>query len=367
MKHPLPVSIITGFLGSGKTTLLNRLLQSGELKDTALIINEFGDVGIDQLLVETADEGIVELSDGCLCCTIRGDLVDTLTRLLNRDPAPGRIVIETTGLADPAPILQAVMGNPMLVELLRLDGVITVVDAVNGMATLDAQEEAIKQIAVADRVVLTKTDLARDFAALSTRIERLNPTALLFNSQDHEIGFSQLFDCGLYNPETKTADVQRWLNDEAANQNSSGHHHDHHHHNVNRHDDRIRAFTLDSPNRISASALATFIDLLRSAHGPKLLRVKGIIGIEEDPERPVVIHGVQQVFHPPATLPSWPDGERRTRLVMITQDMSEDFVHKLFNAVTGNTQVDTPDQQALENNPLAVPGVSFKAFQNSDE
>ena len=143
-------------MGACKTTLLNRLLKQGELKDTALIINEFGDVGIDHLLVETSDEGIVELSDGCLCCTIRGDLVDTLMRLINLDQSPARIVIESTGLADPAPILQAIMGHPVLSDLLRLDGVVTLVDAINGMNTLDAYEEAVKHVAVADRLVQTK-------------------------------------------------------------------------------------------------------------------------------------------------------------------------------------------------------------------
>jgi G3E family GTPase len=351
MFAPIPVSLITGFLGAGKTTLINRLLNQGMLKDTALIINEFGDVGIDHLLVETADEGIVELSDGCLCCTIRGDLVDTLSNLVNRRPAPSRIVIESTGLADPAPILHAIMGHPVLSDRLRLDGVITVVDAINGTNTLDTHGEAVKQVAVADRLVLTKTGPGQDSALLLNRLLQLNPAAGIIDERVERPDFASLFDCGLYNPETKSADVQRWLNDARVEEN-----HNHHHHDVNRHDARIRAFTLTTDKSVDASTLAAFIDLLRSAHGPNLLRVKGIIQITEDPDRPVVIHGVQQIFHPPATLPAWPDDDHRTRLVMITQDLSEKFVRKLFDAFTGTAAVDTADQQAMKNNPLAIPG-----------
>ncbi|NKB53685.1 MAG: GTP-binding protein [Rhizobiaceae bacterium] len=351
MIDPIPVSLITGFLGAGKTTLLNSLLQQGELTDTALIINEFGDVGIDHLLVETADEGIVEMSDGCLCCTIRGDLIDTLSRLINRPTKPTRIIIESTGLADPAPILQAIMGHPVLSDMLRLDGVITLVDCINGMNTLDDHEEAVKQVAVADRIVLTKLKGCKDSETLKQRIAALNPTAPMFDDPQRQPGFSELFNSGLYDPKTKTADVARWLNDAALESQ-----HGHHHHDVNRHDSRIRAFTLLTDKPVSAAALASFIDLLRSAHGPNLLRVKGIIRIAEDQSRPVVIHGVQQIFHPPATLPAWPDDDRRTRLVMITKDLSEDFVRKLFDAFVGNTAVDTADQQALQNNPLAIPG-----------
>lgn len=351
----IPVTLITGFLGSGKTTLLNALLDQGALKDAALIINEFGDVGIDHLLIESADEGIVELSDGCLCCTIRGDLVDTLTNLINREVKPDsnplcRIVIETTGLADPAPILHAIMGHPVLSERLRLDGVITLVDAINGMATLDEHMEAVKQIAVADRLIISKTDLTKDWSQLKKRLQQLNPSAQIALTK--EVSATQLFNCGLYDPNTKTADVNSWLNDEAVKR------HHHHHHDVNRHDARIRAFTLSSDQAVDAPTLATFIDLLRSAHGPNLLRVKGIIKLTEHPDQPVVIHGVQEIFHPPATLPHWPDDDHRTRLVIITKDMSKDFIEKLFDALMGNVRADTADRDALQNNPLAIPGHS---------
>ncbi|HET7412977.1 MAG TPA: GTP-binding protein [Pararhizobium sp.] len=366
IRQPIPVSIVTGFLGAGKTTLLNRLLKDPALSETAVIINEFGDVPIDHLLVERSGDGVIELSDGCLCCTVRGELVDTLADLVDRLQtgrlsALKHVVIETTGLADPAPILQSVMGHPVLCSYYRLDGVITLVDGVNGMATLDNHEEAVKQAAVADRLVLTKSDLAEEGprASLLARLAALNPGAPVLDAARGEATVARLFDCGLYDPATKTADVARWLRDEAYRDaaHDHDHHADHHHHDVNRHDARIRAFTLAHDRPIDPAALEMFIDLLRSAHGERLLRMKGIVGLSDDPERPVAIHGVQTIFHPPARLPWWPDPEdRRTRLVLITKDIGEDFVRSLFGAFTGQPGVDSPDRAALTENPLAVPG-----------
>ncbi len=357
---PIPVSVVTGFLGAGKTTLLNRLLKDPALKDTAVIINEFGDVAIDHLLVERSGDGVIELSDGCLCCTVRGELVDTLADLVDRLQTGrletlARVVIETTGLADPAPILQSIMGHPVLVDLFRLDGVVTAVDAVNGMATLDAHQEAVRQAAVADRIVLTKRDVAADGAVrpLVERLRSLNPGAPVLDAGSGETGVAALFDCGLYDPATKTADVARWLRDEAYHAARDHHHH----HDVNRHDARIRAFTLIHDVPLEPSALEIFVDLLRSAHGPQLLRMKGIVALSDDPGRPVVLHGVQTLFHPPVRLGEWPDpGDRRTRLVLITQDLGEDFVRELFDAIIGKPRVDRPDRAALFDNPLAIPG-----------
>lgn len=359
---PIPVSILTGFLGSGKTTLLNRLLKDPNLRDTAVIINEFGDVGIDHLLVEQSSDGVIELSDGCLCCTVRGELVDTLADLIDRlqtgrITSLRRVVIETTGLADPAPVLHAVMGHPVLVQNYSLDGVIVTVDAVNGEATLDSHHEAVKQVAVADRIVLTKTDMSaaetKRVDSLQQRLRRLNPGAVILSAADAGGKLAGLFECGLYDPATKTADVAGWLRADAYDQADH-----HHHHDVNRHDSRIHAFTLTEDTPIDPAALDMFIDLLRSSQGQKLLRMKGIVNLSDDPDRPVVLHGVQEIFHPPARLAGWPDNDRRTRLVLITRDLDRDYVDRLFAAFVGKPGIDAPDRAAMENNPLAIPGFS---------
>jgi G3E family GTPase len=361
---PIPVSVLTGFLGAGKTTLLNRLLKDPDLSDAAVIINEFGDVAIDHLLVEQSSDGVIQLSDGCLCCTVRGELVDTLADLVDRVQTGRierlkRVVIETTGLADPAPVLQSIMGHPALVQAFRLDGVITAVDAVNGERTLDAHLEAVKQVAVADRLVLTKADLADDAALdrLRPRLGEINPGARILDARvPGEAGFSALFECGLYDPTTKTADVRRWLGEETSHAGHD-HGHDHHDHHEHVHDRRIRAFTLIHDHPVPYSTVEIFLDLLRATHGDNLLRMKGVIELQEDPGRPLVVHGVQKLLHPPARLPFWPDAVRGTRLVLITIDMPEDYVRRLFSAITNRPAIDTPDRAAIQDNPLAIAGM----------
>ncbi|MDP3408405.1 GTP-binding protein [Bosea sp. (in: a-proteobacteria)] len=360
--EPLPLTLLTGFLGAGKTTLLNRLLKDPALAQTLVIVNEFGEIGLDHLLIEGVEDGMILLDSGCLCCTIRDDLIVTMEDLLRRRDngriSPfSRVVIETTGLADPAPILNVLINHPYLAMRFRLDGVVTLVDAVNGMATLDVHEEARKQVVAADRLVLTKADLVdgpAQLAPLRQRLALLNPGVAVLGPQ---AAASSLFGAGLYDLAQRPAEIGQWLARETLpgerpqhahdhGEHDHGHHHDrghahhdhgHHHHDVNRHDASIRAFVLTADRPIQQATVDLFWTLLRSVHGPKLLRMKGLVQVAEHPDQPLLLHAVQQILHPPVILDAWPDGDRRSRLVLIVKDIEEAVVQRLWGAFLGQT------------------------------
>jgi G3E family GTPase len=311
---PLPISVVTGFLGSGKTTLLSRLLRDPALERTAVIVNEFGEVGLDHLLVEASDEEVVLLEGGCVCCKVRGDLVRTAGDLLARRArgavAFDRIVVETTGLADPAPILQALMTDREIAEALRLESVIATVDCAAGGATLDAHPQSVKQAALADRIVLTKTDLA-DSRALAERLRRINPSAPQLVALHGKVDAALLFNGSAYD--------RAVLNSEA-------------------HADGVTTFCLRRSEPLHAVTLTLFLQLLAEHCGAKLLRLKGLVDVVETPGRPAVIHGVQHVFHPPTWLDAWPDGERATRIVVISQGLDALWLQDLLEVLEGEVK-----------------------------
>lgn len=331
-----PLFVVTGFLGSGKTTLLNRMLRHPSLKDAAVLVNEFGDVGLDHFLVEKMDENTVLLESGCLCCTIRDDLKQAIIELNGKRergevPRYKRMIIETTGLADPSPIIFTLNSDTVIKHHYRLGSIITTVDAVNGLAQLKRHAESVKQASVADRIVLTKTDIAEAGAAMRLRakLERLNPTAELITAVDGALDVKRLLRADIYDPRTKGAEVRRWLAAEAEIASDHRHGQD-----VNRHDEHIHTFTLAFDEALDWTAFGIWLTMLLHAHGEKVLRVKGILNVKEV-EAPVVINGVQHVVHPPMHLKAWPDADRRSRIVFIVDDIEQALIERslaAFNA-----------------------------------
>ncbi|MBM3650056.1 MAG: GTP-binding protein [Alphaproteobacteria bacterium] len=320
----IPVSLITGFLGSGKTTLLNRVLGDPRMARSLVLVNEFGEIGLDHLLVQSVAGDMVLLQSGCVCCTIQGDLDRTLRDIARRrakDQTPpfDRVLLETTGLADPAPILQLLLNHPMISHDYRLDGVVTTVDALNGAQQLDEHQEAVKQAAVADRLLVSKTDLADagTNARLRARLGTLNPGAPLYEVVSGDIDPALLFDSGPFDPAGKSDRVQGWL---AAEAHDGHHDHGHHHHDRSRHDAHIGSFCLTFDEPLDWDRFNRWLMAVRAAWGDKLLRVKGVLDVAGE-SQPLVIHGVHRTFHPPTLLARWPDGERKSRLVFITRDL----------------------------------------------
>jgi len=325
-----PVTLLTGFLGSGKTTVLNQLLRRPELADTAVIINEFGAVGIDHLLVDHVAENMRLLASGCLCCTVRGDLVETLGTLAARrargEIGFARVIVETTGLADPAPVLHTLMADPAVAPQFRLDGVVTTVDAVNGAGTLQRHAEAVKQVGVADALLLTKTDLAdgADVDALAAQLARLNPGAQVRCVVDGAVEPEHVLGIGWIDPAVGAA-REFALADERV----SDHAH-HHHHDSDRHDAHVRAHHFAFAAPLPEAAFTHWLELMAAMRGERLLRVKGLVQLAERPDEPLVVHGVQHVFHPPQRLPAWPSADHRTRLVFIVRDIERDEIVGTF-------------------------------------
>ncbi len=355
LESSIPITVITGFLGSGKTTLLSALLKQKEMSNTAVIINEFGEVGLDHALIEHSDENIVELQSGCICCTIRGDLHKTLLHLTDKMvkgkiPPFDRVVIETTGLANPVPIIHTLMTSFDLQRVYKLDGVITLVDAANGKNTLDTQTESVKQVALADRIILSKTDLAdsKTQQPLIKRLKNINPAVTIIPSNHGDVRVSSLFGLGTYDPYNKSQDVKDWL---AAEEYEEDHDHDHHnenehnHNDLNRHGEHIQAFAITNDKPVSPMSFGFFLELLGAQVGPDLLRVKGIINIEGE-NRPAVIHGVQHIFHPVHWLDTWPDEDTRTRLVFITRNIQKEEVEGFFRALMGDVKEKVKPQEA---------------------
>ncbi len=352
----LPVSLVTGFLGSGKTTLINKLLRHPGMADSAVIVNEFGDVALDHLLIERIDGETVLLPSGCICCAVRSDLEEALTDLFwkrreGKVPPFARVLVETTGLADPAPVLQLLLNNPMVASRYRLDATVATVDALHAPRQLDDNAESVKQVALADRLVLTKGDLAPDTAALEARLAQLNPAAPRHRATQGQIAPDLLFGAGLYDPAQRTPDARRWLNAEAYGQAPHDHDHDHGHHDHGhdhdhaqdhgpagdasaRHDSRIASWCLVEDEPIDWDRFHRWLAAMRATAGDRLLRVKGILSLRGE-DAPVVVHGVHHVFHPPVRLERWPDDDRRSRVVFITRDLPAASIAESWAATSG--------------------------------
>lgn len=311
---PMPVTLLTGFLGSGKTTLLRRLLADPRFGDAAVVINEFGEVGLDHHLVQRLDEEVVLLNSGCVCCTVRGELADTLRDLLSRRARGAlspfrRIVIESTGLADPFPVVSTLSADPILRHHVRSAGIVATVDAVNGAAHLDRHAESVRQAAIADVLVLTKTDLAdaAQVERLVRRLRRINPDAPILHGVDDDLDLDVLVG----------SDGRSWFKATMETASPPAHRGD------------VQAVTIVANDPVDWTSFGFWLTMLLNRHGGDILRVKGILALEGE-NRPVAVHGVQHLVHAPTHLPAWPDADRRSRLVFIVDGIEPDAIRRSF-------------------------------------
>jgi G3E family GTPase len=321
----IPVTVLTGFLGSGKTTLLNRLLREPDLQGTAVIVNEFGEIGIDHDLIVQAHDDTVLLANGCLCCAVRGDLVQALLQLTERGTPPARVLIETSGLADPGPILRTLMGEPAVRRHFALAGVACTVDAVLGQRTLERHSEAARQVAVADALFLTKTDLleAPLSAELLARLQGLNPGAAW---HDEAASQPQALRALLHASRAGEADADAAGSAPAYRRLTTAPSAADSNMREATHTDGIRSFVIVRDAPFARARFATWLDMVIAMRGEDLLRVKGLVHIAEQPDQPLVVHGVQHLFAPPHSLPRWPGDDHRTRIVFITRGITQESV-----------------------------------------
>ena len=359
------VTVITGFLGSGKTTLLNTLLRHPEMNQAAVIVNEFGEIGLDYDLVERSDENVVQLANGCLCCSVKGDLIDTfrdlyIQRNASTIPYFDRVVIETTGIADPAPVMQIIFTNPMVKNHYSLDGVVTTVDLINGSSSLGRFPECVKQAAIADRLIITKSDLLEGaghqekLSNLSGQLRALNPAAPIVVRKTGDVDPEDLFGTGMFDRETKKVDFDAWLNPEKyetennkqyflpskendeetlAYYKQHGHSPENYESKGHHHDPSIKTFCVVRNEPMSLDMLRMFLEGLSNEAGPDLLRVKGIVNIEDEPDRPAVIQGAQQILHSLEFLESWPSTDHRTRIVFITRNIDQEYIESTISLI----------------------------------
>jgi G3E family GTPase len=357
----IPVMMITGFLGSGKTTLLQKLLSSPELRNTAVLINEFGEIGLDHHLIKKTEENIVTLINGCVCCTIREDLSVAIKDLVKRRekhqiPYFDRLVVETTGLADPTPIIHTLTTEPGVMEYFKFTTVITTIDAINGISTLSNYPEAEKQAALADYIVITKEDLVDTpiLGAVTARIKLLNPSAPTLVLPSMKIDPKVFLDSIEYKFSTNLSSIRSWINHEAfenteeisdttANRQRLG----------MSHTKGITSFCLTFDKNMNWTAFGVWMTMLLHSRGQDVLRVKALINAD-NMEGPVIFHGVQHVVHPPIHLDHWPDEDKRSRIVFIVRGISQEEVETSLLAFNSSAKTMRLERGSLSRADISI-------------